>query len=174
MLLRALPEPAPPLLDIGSGPGVPGLILKLARPEWDVVLIEATRRRANFLRHVVRRLGLEGVRVHGERAEALTSGELAGRFTTVTMRAVVAPSEAATLAQPFLASGGALVVPLGPQTSFRMGRVHEVALTAPGELPLRRQFLIIPATELDPGVPRGTNRTDRADDSGRKPKRRRR
>src|SRR5262249_3561496 len=128
MLLTALPDPATPLLDIGSGPGVPGLILKLARPEWDVVLVEATRRRADFLRPVVRRLGLEGVRVHGERAEALTSGELAGRFRTVTMRAVAAPSEAALLAQPFLAPGGALVVSLGPLTSFRMGRLYEVAL----------------------------------------------
>ena len=45
MLLAVLPAPASPLLDIGSGPGVPGLILKLARPDWDVVLLDATRRR---------------------------------------------------------------------------------------------------------------------------------
>ena len=43
MLLAALPEPASPLLDIGTGPGVPGLILKLARPAWEVVLIEAAQ-----------------------------------------------------------------------------------------------------------------------------------
>ena len=60
MLLAALPEPAAPLLDIGSGSGAPGLIVKLARPEWEVVLIEAVRRRANFLRHVSRRLAPGG------------------------------------------------------------------------------------------------------------------
>ena len=41
MLLAALPDPAAPLLDIGSGAGVPGLVLKLARPDWPVALIEA-------------------------------------------------------------------------------------------------------------------------------------
>ena len=73
MLLAALPEPASPLLDIGTGPGVPGLIVKLARPEWEVVLIEAAQRRTHFLRHVIRRLGLEGVSVLWGRAEALAA-----------------------------------------------------------------------------------------------------
>ena len=76
MLLAALPEPASPLLDIGTGPGVPGLILKLARPDWEVVLIEAAQRRTNFLRHVIRQLGVSGVRVVWGRAEALAGGEL--------------------------------------------------------------------------------------------------
>ena len=73
MLLAVLPEPVSPLLDIGTGAGVPGLVLKLARPDWDVVLIDAGRRRANFLRHVVRQLALTGVSVEWGRAEALAT-----------------------------------------------------------------------------------------------------
>ena len=92
MLLRVVPPPGPPLLDIGSGAGVPGLIVKLARPAWEVVLLEATRRRVNFLRDVSRRLGLTGVTVEEGRAEALGDGPLAGRFQTVTMRAVAGGS----------------------------------------------------------------------------------
>ena len=88
MLLRAVPEPGTPLLDIGSGPGVPGLIVKLARPSWEVTLLEASRRRVNFLRDVTRQLGLTGVTVCEGRAEALGTGELAARFATATMRAV--------------------------------------------------------------------------------------
>ena len=147
MLLAALPEPASPLLDIGTGPGVPGLILKLVRPDWEVVLIEAVQRRTNFLRHVVRQLGVPGVRVVWGRAEALAGGELAGRFRTVTMRAVATGDAARALAAPYLAPESSLVVPLGPTASYRGGSRREITLAVPGELPWRRQFLIIRQTE---------------------------
>jgi 16S rRNA (guanine(527)-N(7))-methyltransferase RsmG len=174
MLLAALPEPASPLLDIGTGPGVPGLILKLARPDWEVVLIEAAQRRTNFLRHVVRQLGLEGVSIVWGRAEALASGALAGRFRTVTMRAVAAGDAARALALPFLAPEGALALPLGPKGTPRGGTRREITLAAPGELPWRRQFLIIPRTELDAGVPRGTKRAAGSLHRSREPEGRRR
>jgi 16S rRNA (guanine527-N7)-methyltransferase len=157
MLLAVLPEPATPLLDIGSGPGIPGLILKLARPAWEVVLIEAARRRANFLRHVVRRLGLTAVTIQWGRAEDLAAGALAGRFRTVTMRAVAPGQAAGALAAPFLAPGGVLVRPLGPRAGPSPGGTRrEVVLALAGELPWRRQFLIIRQTELDADVSRGT------------------
>jgi 16S rRNA (guanine527-N7)-methyltransferase len=156
MLLAALPARASPLLDIGSGPGVPGLILKLARPDWEVVLVDAARRRVNFLRHVIRRLGVDGVAVYWARAEALAPGSLAGRFRTVTMRAVATGDAARRLAVPFLTAGGILVRPVGPREEPVGGAVHVVTLDVPGELPWRRQFLIIRQTELEQDVSRGT------------------
>lgn len=156
--LSVLPAAAAPLLDLGSGPGVPGIVLKLARPEWEVDLLDATRRRANFLRHVVRELGLTGVQVHWGRAEALASGPLAGRFQTVTMRAVAPGAAAATLAAPFLAPDGQLVVSMGP-TGTGPGTRREVVLDLPGELSWRRRFLIIRPTAREADVPRGTGRT---------------
>ena len=159
LLLAALPEPAAPLLDIGSGPGIPGLILKLARPDWEIVLIEATRRRANFLRHMIRLLALEGASVHWGRAEALAQSPLTGRFRTVTMRAVAARGVAEGLAAPFLSSDGILVRALGPREGAAgAGSRREVTLTRPGELPWRRQFLIIRRRDLEPNVSRGTQR----------------
>jgi 16S rRNA (guanine527-N7)-methyltransferase len=156
MLLAALPEPAAPLLDIGSGSGAPGLILKLARPAWEVVLIEAARRRANFLRHVARRLALEGISIHWGRAEALAAGPLAGRFRTVTMRAVASGDVVRGLAAPYLLPDGHFVVPIGPARGATGVLPREVVLAEPGQLPWRRQFLIIPRTELDRDVSRGT------------------
>ena len=159
LLLAVLPEPAAPLLDIGSGPGIPGLILKLARPDWEIVLIEATRRRANFLRHVIRHLGLRGTSVHWGRAEALAQSPLAGRFQTVAMRAVAARGVAEGLAAPFLRADGVLVRALGPREGAAgTGSRREVTLNLPGELPWRRQFLIIRRMDLEPDVSRGTQR----------------
>ena len=174
MLLAALPEPAAPVLDIGTGAGAPGLIVKLARPAWDMVLIEAERRRANFLRHVVRRLELTGLTVEWARAEALGTGPLAGRFRTVTMRAVASGMRAERLAAPFLRPDGTLVVPLGPSRPVPRGTRRAITITTPGELPWQRQFLIIAATELDRGVPRGTERAADPEHRGREPEGRRR
>ncbi|MGH7333326.1 MAG: 16S rRNA (guanine(527)-N(7))-methyltransferase RsmG [Candidatus Rokuibacteriota bacterium] len=175
VLLSVLIEPASPLLDIGSGPGIPGLVLKLARPDWEVTLVEANRRRATFLRHVVRRLDLRGITVLQNRAEALTSqADLRGAFRTVTMRAVAMVERAVALGEPFLASGGRLVIPLGPGGMPPAGIVREVQLPAvSGRLPRRRAFLIIAATEGG-SVPRGTRRQRGARVGGRQPEGRRR
>lgn len=60
-----------PLADLGSGAGLPGIPLALARPDLAVTLIEANGKKARFLREAVRRLGVERVRVAECRAEEL-------------------------------------------------------------------------------------------------------
>lgn len=57
------------MLDVGSGAGFPGLVLKAARPEWDVTLLEPRERRVAFLRHIIRKLHLEEVSVVQARIE---------------------------------------------------------------------------------------------------------
>lgn len=54
-----------PLMDLGSGPGMPGIPLKIVRPDLEVFLAEGRARRAGFLREVIDRLGLEGIEVIG-------------------------------------------------------------------------------------------------------------
>jgi 16S rRNA (guanine527-N7)-methyltransferase len=162
LFLKVLPGGDGPLLDIGSGAGLPGLVLKLARPAWPVTLVEANRRRANFLRHVVRQLELEGVGVEEARAEAL-SGQAgwAGRFAGVTLRAVAAPGVAIALARPFLRGEGRAVVALGPGQRPPGGTVEHVRIhDAAAGLRIDRRFLIIAPTpaglEGQPDVPRET------------------
>jgi 16S rRNA (guanine527-N7)-methyltransferase len=62
LLLPHLPETAR-LLDIGSGAGFPGLPLKIVRPGLTIDLVEATAKKASFLKEAVRRLGLSGINV---------------------------------------------------------------------------------------------------------------
>jgi len=59
------------VLDIGSGGGFPGLPLKVMRPDLDVLLVDASRKKANFLKHVIRTLGLKDIQARHIRAEAL-------------------------------------------------------------------------------------------------------
>jgi 16S rRNA (guanine527-N7)-methyltransferase len=161
LFLAVIPEPAAPLLDIGSGAGVPGLVLKLARPQWPVTLVEVNRRRANFLRHLVRRLALSDIDVREERAETLAASTPGlAAFQTVTMRAVTAPDAALELARPFLEPTGRLVLTVGPAPRADLGSLRQVTVAVPRfGLRIHRHFLIIPATEWSggsPDVPRGT------------------
>src|SRR5205807_6648451 len=63
LVLLDLLEGARSLVDVGSGGGLPGLPLKLARPELRLTLVEANRKKAAFLTHATAILGLEGVEV---------------------------------------------------------------------------------------------------------------
>lgn len=159
LLLRVMPDPASPIIDIGTGAGVPGLILQLARPAWTVWFVEANRRRANFVRHTLRTLGLDPGAVHQDRAERLGAGPLRGRARTVTLRAVAKPEEAIRLAVPFLGAGGHLVLSLGPGSGAvpSRGRIERIRLRGAGPLPRDRAFLILAATEAGTAVPRGTS-----------------
>lgn len=91
------------LADLGSGPGLPGIPLALARPQLQVTLVESNGKKARFLREAVRTLGIGNARVAESRAEALDED---ARYDTITARALD------TLAG-IVAVGGHLLKPAG-------------------------------------------------------------
>jgi len=113
ILVTLLPPTSGVLLDIGSGAGFPGVVIKILRQDLLVVLVEANRKRGNFLRHLQRRLGLADCEIIIDRAESLQA-PLAKRADTVTMRAVAGLDAALGLSEPFLKPGGSLLLPLAP------------------------------------------------------------
>ncbi len=98
--------------DLGSGGGVPALVLALRLPEMKSVLIEAAARRAAFLREAVEQLGLGGgVVVVEDRAEAVgRQPQYRGSFDVVTARSFGPPAVVAECAAPLLRIGGRTVV----------------------------------------------------------------
>jgi 16S rRNA (guanine527-N7)-methyltransferase len=96
--------------DIGSGAGLPGLVLAIARPDLRVTLVEPLLRRTTFLEEVAEELGLDGVEVVRARAEAL-HGER--RFDVVTSRAVAPLDRLLGWSMPLVAPTGALVAMKG-------------------------------------------------------------
>jgi 16S rRNA (guanine527-N7)-methyltransferase len=82
----AIPVDKGRLADIGSGPGFPGIPLKIARPELDLVLVESNVKKGTFLAEVVRDLGLSNTRVMISRYEEL--GEEVAPLDIVCSRAV--------------------------------------------------------------------------------------
>lgn len=105
--IAPLIQPASTVVDIGSGAGLPGLVLAMARPDLDLVLIESMSRRTAFLEDVITDLGLNRVTVRRARAEEIRRGEL--RADVVTARALAPIDRLARWAAPLLAPGGAVL-----------------------------------------------------------------
>jgi len=115
-LLRWIPQGAISILDIGSGGGLPGIVLKILRPDAAVTLLERRRRKQVFLRFAVHRLALADVRVCGPLADLVAAPEGSGHvaeFDRVVARAVGPLSEVLPVAAPFVRPNGLLITPKG-------------------------------------------------------------
>jgi 16S rRNA (guanine527-N7)-methyltransferase len=97
------------LADLGSGAGLPGLVLAAELPDARFDLIESVSRKCDFLREAVRRMGLSNADVLCRRAEDWAAGEGREAYDVVTARAVGRLATLAELASPLLRDGGALV-----------------------------------------------------------------
>lgn len=109
VLADLLPRDAS-VADIGSGAGLPGLVVAIARPDLRVTLIEPLLRRTTFLQEVVDELGLDHVEVVRGRADALHGQRV---FDVVTSRAVAPLDRLLDWSMPLVSARGALVAMKG-------------------------------------------------------------
>ncbi len=97
-------------IDIGTGAGIPGLPLKIIFPDMSLVLLDATAKKASFLRHLIGKLGLDNVEVVVGRAEEVAHlSEYREKFKLVLSRAVAALPTLVEFTLPFCAIGGSFV-----------------------------------------------------------------
>ena len=101
---RVLPEGAA-VCDVGSGAGLPGIPLAIARPDLQVTLLDPLERRTNYLREIVAQLGLSNVRVVRGRAEP-GGGAMQAEFAMVTSRAVAPLQRLLSMCLPLVAADG--------------------------------------------------------------------
>jgi 16S rRNA (guanine527-N7)-methyltransferase len=103
---RFLPKDAT-ILDIGSGGGFPGLALKILMPSLSITLIDASRKKVSFLKHVIRTLKLDNIEALHIRAEDLANDPLyRNRFNVIISRAVSSLELFCRLALPLLIAEG--------------------------------------------------------------------
>jgi 16S rRNA (guanine527-N7)-methyltransferase len=144
-LLMAYGVPDARLLDIGAGAGFPGIPLKIVRPQWQVVLLEATGKKVRFLQHSIETLQLQDVvAVHGRAEELAHKAEYRASFDVVTARAVASLPTLLEYAAPFCRVGGQIIFPKkgelaeelaqGKRAAQQLGAVlkDDVAVLLPG------------------------------------------
>jgi len=138
--------------DVGSGAGLPGLVLAIARPDVSFVLIEPMERRIAWLNEQVAELGLGNVSVVRARAEEARLGD---PLDQVTARAVSAFRKLLPLTAPLLRDGGELVLMKGAGApaeveaagkEIRKYKVHDIEVLTLGEGVLSEVTRVIRAT----------------------------
>lgn len=137
--------------DVGSGAGLPGLVLAIARPDVHLTLIEPMERRVDWLTSEAERLELDNVTVVRARAEDVADDIVVDQ---VTARAVSALSKLIPLTVPLVRSGGQLILMKGARVEDEIEKARKVIL--------RKRLSDVEVLELGVGVVEETTRVFRA------------
>ena len=128
------------LADLGTGPGLPGIPLAIARTDLQVALVESNGKKARFLREAVRHLKLGNARVLESRAEAVAEP---GAYAQITARAL-------DTLDGILAVGGHLLAPQGRLLAMKgMHPAEEIAALPPGWTALAVHPLTVPGLDAE-------------------------
>ena len=157
------------MVDVGTGAGFPGLPVKIACPGLRVTLVEATGKKAEFCRHLVARLDLEGVEVVHARAEEVgQSDEHRQRYDVAVARAVASLPVLVEYMLPLVRIGGRAIAQKGeggpaeaqaaePAIRLLGGRLQQVApVELPGVADERYVVIVEKIAATPTGYPRRT------------------
>lgn len=115
------------VLDIGTGGGFPGIPLKILAPSLDITLLEASRKKVSFLKHVIRTLKLENIHAIQARGESLSAEpEFAGQFDLVLCRAFSGLDVFVNMAVPYLKEDGMIIAMKGRETEHENTLLEKV------------------------------------------------
>ncbi|MBN2255390.1 MAG: 16S rRNA (guanine(527)-N(7))-methyltransferase RsmG [Deltaproteobacteria bacterium] len=129
------------LLDIGSGAGFPGLPIKIAMDALQVTLVDGSRKKVSFLKHLIRKLHLSNVSVFNERIETFGNRP----FDVVISRASFKLPRFLELGGPFVAPEGTLIAMKGPNAEEELAACRPVAARL-GISPPERHDITLPFT----------------------------
>jgi 16S rRNA (guanine527-N7)-methyltransferase len=122
------------MADLGTGGGLPGIPLAICRPEWKLHLMEAVQKKAVFLQHIVNKLSLTNVKVHGARIEESSPG-LKNSLTCCISRAFSDFGKFLTLSAPMLKDGGLV-------WAMKAKLLEEDLKTIPADWEIKNNYLL--------------------------------
>ena len=141
-------KPPKRMLDVGSGAGIPGLVLAILWPTTTITLVESITKKCTFLQHVVDTLPLPNVTVISERAEVLGHQKAhRAKYDFVTARAVAELRVLAEYLLPFCAIKGVMYAPKGPEPEAELKAARHAIMVLGGHV---RDIVPIEALPLEP------------------------
>ncbi|MBJ7653339.1 16S rRNA (guanine(527)-N(7))-methyltransferase RsmG [Weissella confusa] len=139
------------MIDVGAGAGFPSLPLKIAFPQLQITIIDALNKRINFLRDLVKELGLEGVTVEHARAEEFGNKTAPAReqYDVATARALARLNVLGELTLPFVKVGGVLLAMKGSAADEELAEAKKAITTLGAEI----------GDQIDVNLPNGDPRS---------------
>ena len=134
------------VIDVGTGAGFPGLVLKILCPEMELTLLDSLDKRVKFLRTVCAELGFEDVRCLHARAEEAPA-ELRQSFDLACSRAVARLNLLSELCLPFVKPGGLFIAMKGPELTEELREAEKGLRLLGGEIERVAEYPV-PGTEL--------------------------
>ena len=164
--MLGLPYISGKVLDIGSGAGFPGLVIKIEKPETDVTLVDSVRKKTDYLTYAIDALGLKNIRALHTRIEDLKNKE---SYDTVTARAVARMNVLAEYCLPFVKTGGVMVAYKSADCDEEMNEAERAIKLLGGETAAselfdldentKRRIIVIKKVKRSPdGYPRSGNK----------------
>ena len=134
------------LIDVGTGAGFPGLVLKILCPDLKLTLLDSLDKRLGFLRDTCEKLGFSDVELVHARAEEIPEG-FREAFDYASARAVARLNILSELCLPYVKPGGAFLAMKGPELEAELREAY-VALKALGAVQERQISYAIPGTDV--------------------------
>ncbi len=123
------------VIDVGTGAGFPGLVLKIAKPEIELTLLDSLNKRINFLSEVSKELELEGIAmVHSRAEDGGVNKQFREKFDTVVSRAVANLKVLSEWCLPFLKVGGYFLALKGPLADRELDEAKKAIKILGGEV----------------------------------------
>ena len=137
------------VIDVGSGAGFPGVPIKIAMPSARLTLLDATRKRVDFLSHLCAMLGIEARCIHARAEEILHDENFREQFDIAVSRAVASLNVLCELCLPFVRVGGVFLAMKGVESEKEISDAHTAIETLGGKFEKKIDYEI-PAADVPP------------------------
>ena len=131
------------VIDVGTGAGFPGLVLKIARPDIRLTLLDSLQKRLVFLQEVCDRLGLENVEIIHSRAEDGSRTELRDSFDIAAARAVASLNVLSEYCLPYVKVGGRFIAMKGSSAKQELDEAQNAIEQLGGRVENITQYTLI-------------------------------
>jgi 16S rRNA (guanine527-N7)-methyltransferase len=130
-------------IDVGTGAGFPGLVMKIARPDLRLTLLDSLQKRLVFLQEVCDRLGLEDVEIIHSRAEDGARTVLRESFDLAAARAVASLNVLSEYCLPYVKVGGRFVAMKGSSAEQELNEAVSAIAQLGGKVGMMKQYTLI-------------------------------
>jgi 16S rRNA (guanine527-N7)-methyltransferase len=136
------PKNSASIIDVGTGAGFPGVVLKIARPDINLTLLDSLNKRLVFLQEVLDKIGLDAQIIHSRAEDGANKPELRESFDFAVSRAVAQLNVLSEYCLPYVKVGGSFVALKGPSAKQEIANADKALNILGGKVKASHEFTL--------------------------------